>query len=243
MRSIRPLVRPALLHTTVQETLRTYIEEHGLSAGEPLPPEMDLARQLGISRNSLREAVKSLESLGILQTRRGIGVFVKDFSFQPLLDNLAYGLGGGLRDIEELSEIRRVIETGLIGRTVALIPDEDVAELLAVTARMGERARNGESFAEEDQQFHRLLFRCQGNRMLDTLIDVFWRAFYKVSGFADLANPDPLATWRDHHEIAEAVAARDAERSRARLDAHYRGIKGVIETNRHAFQTGGERQP
>jgi len=236
-RSIKPLNRPPLLHVTVQESLRDYVESNGLKAGDPLPPETFLAQQLGVGRNSVREAIKALESLGILETRRGVGVFVKEFSFQPLLDNLAYGLGDSLRDIEELREIRRVLETGLIGKTIEVIPESDIAELRAVTQRMRERAERNESFAEEDQLFHELLFRCQNNRMLNGLIEVFWRAFYKASDFANLTNSDPLATWRDHHEIVEAIVARDVERARTRLDEHYQGIMGVIEMNKQTLKT------
>ncbi|AVF05131.1 MULTISPECIES: FadR/GntR family transcriptional regulator [Devosia] len=236
-RSIKPLNRPPLLHVTVQESLRDYIESNGLKAGDPLPPETFLAQQLGVGRNSVREAIKALESLGILETRRGVGVFVKEFSFQPLLDNLAYGLGDSLRDIEELREIRRVLETGLIGKTIAQISEADIAELRAVTERMRQRAERNESFVEEDQQFHELLFRCQNNRMLNGLIEVFWRAFYKASDFANLTNADPLSTWRDHHEIVEAIVARDVEKARTRLDEHYEGIKQVIDRNKQTFTT------
>ncbi|WP_461383702.1 FadR/GntR family transcriptional regulator [Devosia indica] len=236
-RSIKPLNRPPLLHVTVQESLRDYIESNGLKAGDPLPPETFLAQQLGVGRNSVREAIKALESLGILETRRGVGVFVKEFSFQPLLDNLAYGLGDSLRDIEELREIRRVLETGLIGKTIAQISEADIAELRAVTERMRRRAERNESFVEEDQQFHELLFRCQNNRMLNGLIEVFWRAFYKASDFANLTNADPLSTWRDHHEIVEAIVARDVEKARTRLDEHYEGIKQVIDRNKQTFTT------
>ena len=77
---------------------------------------------------------------------------------------------------------------------------------------MRERPSASESFAEEDQQFHQLLFRCQNNHMLSALIDMFWVAFYKASDFVNLDNPTPLATWRDHHEIVEAVAASDVDR-------------------------------
>jgi DNA-binding FadR family transcriptional regulator len=236
---IRPLERAPLLHVSVQESLRSYIEENRLEAGAPLPPESYLAQQLGVGRNSVREAIKALASLGILETRRGIGVFVKEFSFKPLLDNLAYGLQMSLRDIEELRQIRQVLEVGLIDKTIEMISAEDLAELREVTDRMRMRAERNDSFAEEDQQFHQLLFRCQNNQMLSSLIDIFWMAFYKVSGFADLKNPDPLSTWRDHHEIVEAIAAKDVEAARSRLAAHYSGIQKVVAQSRSALPPDG----
>jgi len=232
MKSIVPLSRAPLLHVTVQESLKDYIEANQLKAGDPLPAETFLAQQLGVGRNSMREAIKALESLGILETRRGIGVFVKEFSFKPLLDNLAYGLQDSLRDVEELREIRRVLETGLIGKTIEMISDADLAELRRETARMKELAERNESFAKQDQRFHQLLFRCQNNHMLSALIDIFWIAFNKASNFNDLDNPNPLDTWRDHHEIVEAIANKDVEQARIRLDDHYRGIQQVIARNR-----------
>jgi len=236
-KDLKPLSRPPSLHVTVQESLRSYIEANKLKAGDALPPESFLAQQLGVGRNSVREAIKALESLGILETRRGIGVFVKEFSFQPLLDNLAYGLGDTLRDVEELRELRRVLEVGLIDKTIEMIGEEDLVALRDVTERMRQRAERNESFAEEDELFHRLLFRCQNNRMLTALIEVFWRAFYKASNFANLDNSDPLSTWRDHHEIVEAIAARDVKRARKRLDEHYEGILQVIANNKQPYKS------
>lgn len=234
-KTITPLRRAPLLHVAVQDELRSYIQQNNLQPGDPLPPETEVAQQLGVGRNSVREAIKALESLGILEVRRGVGVFVKAFSFQPLLDNLAYGLGSSLRDVDELRTIRRVLETGLIHLTIAAITEDEIAALRAVTAEMRAKAERGESFAQQDQEFHRLLFQCQNNQMLIGLIDVFWRAFNTASNFANLSNADPLATWRDHHEIVEAVAARDVEAARARLDAHYAGIMQVIERNKRSL--------
>jgi DNA-binding FadR family transcriptional regulator len=232
VKSIQPLSRPPLLHVSVQESLRKYIETNSLKAGDPLPPETFLAQQLGVGRNSVREAIKALESIGILETRRGIGVFVKEFSFKPLLDNLASGLQDSLRDVEELREIRRVLETGLIAKTIEMISAEDIGELRRLTESMRQRAERNESFAKEDQQFHQMLFRCQSNHMLSALIDIFWVAFNKASNFTNLDNPTPLDTWRDHHEIVEAIAAKDVDLARRRLDDHYRGIQQVIAKNR-----------
>ncbi|MGO4665356.1 FadR/GntR family transcriptional regulator [Bosea sp. 2RAB26] len=233
-RTIRPLVKPQSLHVSVLESVKAYIDESGLPPGSQLPPENDLAQQLGVSRNSVREAVKALESVGIVETRRGIGIFVSDFSFAPLLDNLAFGLRGRLDDFEELLTIRRALEGALIGRTVQVIGADDIAELRALTAKMKARVDAGESFLEEDRLFHRTLFRCQDNQLLLKLLDIFWQAFVKASDFINLENRDPVATWRDHHEIVEAVATRDAETARERLDHHYHGISKIIAANKAA---------
>lgn len=225
---IESMARPPLLHVAVQQSLKDYIEANDMHPGQPLPSETFLARQLGVGRNSVREAIKALESLGILEVRRGIGVFVKEFSFDPLLDNLAFGMRDALRDVGELREIRRVLETGLIGRTVEVIGEDDIAALRDVAARMKANAERGESIAAEDQEFHQLLFRCQNNRMLSSLLDIFWAAYAKASQFHGVGNDDLLTTWADHHAIVEAIAKRDAEEARQRLDAHYEGLDRVI---------------
>src|SRR5215471_3539788 len=77
---LKALKRTPLLHQ-IQEEIKGYVIRNNLRPGDPLPSEGDLARQLGIGRNSVREAVKSLEVLGILEARAGSGLFVKSFSF------------------------------------------------------------------------------------------------------------------------------------------------------------------
>ncbi|GAA4167145.1 FadR/GntR family transcriptional regulator [Shinella granuli] len=238
VKSIKPLKRAPLLHVSVQESLRSYIEDNHLDAGAPLPPEGELATQLGVSRNSVREGIKALESVGVLETRRGIGVFVKAFSFEPLLENLAYGLGGALKQIEEVIIIRRTLEVGLIGRTLEVIDADDIRELRETVERMRVRAERGESFPEEDRHFHQLLFRCQKNEVLLRLIEVFWLAFYKASDFVNLNNTDPMQTWRDHAAIVDAVEARDLAAARDRLDKHYAGITRVIADNKTTVSSG-----
>jgi DNA-binding FadR family transcriptional regulator len=123
-----------------------------------------------------------------------------------------------------------------------MISEEDIAELRATVNRMRAHAERGETFAEDDQLFHRLLFRCQGNETLVRLIDVFWLAFYKASDFVNLDNQDPMATWRDHAAIVDAVEAKDPEEARKRLDRHYEGISRVIANNKTRSNMGGTNE-
>jgi DNA-binding FadR family transcriptional regulator len=120
-----------------------------------------------------------------------------------------------------------------------MIGDDDVAELRATVDRMRIHAERGQSFADEDQLFHTLLFRCQNNETLARLIDVFWLAFYKASDFVNLDNVDPVATWRDHAAIVDAIEAKDVAQAQKRLDRHYDGISRVIAANKKSANVGG----
>jgi DNA-binding FadR family transcriptional regulator len=218
------IAQPKLLHQSAQRAIRDYVLNNRLRGGDPLPGEMELARQLGISRNSVREAIRALESVGILEVRRGRGVFVREFSFEPLVEGLFYGLLYELREVEELLDIRCVLETGMIERAIARMGDAALADIRATVARMGELASAGRSFAEEDRQFHALLFGGIGSETLLRLLDVFWLAFRSASRHIG-DDTDPVRTWRDHVGILDAIAARDADGARAALEQHYSGIK------------------
>ncbi|MFC0406654.1 FadR/GntR family transcriptional regulator [Roseomonas elaeocarpi] len=224
----KPLDRPRLLHITVQESLKAFITDNRLAAGDPLPPEGALARALQVSRSSVREAVRALESLGIIESRRGVGVFVSAFSFAPLLDNLAFGLRDSLCELKELLEIRRALEVATIGDAMRAMSVDDKAELRRIVDAMHDRAEHAEDFAAEDQEFHRVLFRSGGNVTLGRLLDVFWVAFARASADLKLHNTAPLATWQDHKAIAEAVTAGEVETARIRLHEHYESILTLI---------------
>jgi DNA-binding FadR family transcriptional regulator len=234
--ALSPLTRQPLLHQSVQDAIRAFILDNKLQAGDPLPPETNLARQLGVSRNSVREAVKAMESIGILETRRGSGLFVRAFSFDPLLENLLYGLLFDLRELAELLEIRRVLETGLVGSAMRAMPRAAVESLGMVVTAMAERAKRGESFADEDRRFHQVLFESLGNQMLLKLLDVFWLTYREASRHTDMHNPDPMQTAQDHAAIYDAVAAGDADEARAALDRHYAEITRRLARAQARFQ-------
>ena len=114
--TLKRLARAPLLHHSVQEALKEYVVENGFKPGDALPAEAELARQLGVSRTSVREAVKALETIGILESRRGSGVYVGAFSFDPLLESLPYGLMIDTRAVHELLDLRCTLEVALAAR-------------------------------------------------------------------------------------------------------------------------------
>jgi DNA-binding FadR family transcriptional regulator len=217
-------------HQTVQEEIRHYIVRNGLRAGDPLRPEAELARLFGVSRNSIREAVKGLESAGILETRRGSGVFVREFSFAPLLDQLPYGLMQGTKALSELLALRKVLETALIEDAMRALRPQSLEALQAVLAQAKERAERDETFADQDRDFHRLLFADLGNEMLLRLFDLFWVAFNRAA--PPSYGQTPMDSYQWHADIVEAVISGDSERARTAVREHYVGLEQRIEATR-----------
>lgn len=213
------------VHKTVQQELKRYIVAQGLRAGDPLKPEAELARLFGVSRNSVREAVKALESTGVLETRRGSGVYVREFSFAPLLDNLPYALlhGQDRRALGELLELRKVLETALIGAAMRALTAESIAAIEAVLTTMRERAERGEPVTKQDRQFHRLLFTDLGNTMLLVLFDLFWDAFNRAA--PPTLGRTRMQAYEVHARIFEAVLSGEPLRARAAVEEHYTGIQ------------------
>lgn len=221
--SFRRLQSPAPLHQTVQEEIRSYIINHGLGPGDAIKPEAELARQFGVSRNSVREAVKALESTGVLETRRGSGVYVRDFSFAPLLDHLPYGLMHDGRALRELVALRKALESAMIGDAIAAMQSETAQAMRDVLAEMSERADTGQDFADQDREFHRLLFRDLGNAMLLQLFDLFWMAYHRAA--PAMPGREPTQVRGDHAAILEAVTSGDVGRAQDAVRQHYAGLE------------------
>lgn len=229
-KQLYPIKRPPLLHYTVQEAIRDYIIESNLQPGDMLPPENNLAQQLNVSRSSVREAIKGLESVGVLEARRGSGVFVRSFSFEPILNNLQYGLLSDLQELAELLEIRSILETAMVGHALAVMGEEHLAELEGILAQMRRRAEAGESFAEEDRAFHLLLFRDVKNQTLLKLLDIFWLTFNKViERTPALWDDNPYWTYQLHKDIVQALRKGDEVEAGKALQAHHIGIRLRLE--------------
>jgi len=126
-----------------QIEIKKYIEDHQLRFGDALPPEGVLAQDLGISRPSLREAMKSLESLGIVEARHGEGIYVKAFSFDSIIENLPYAFVADGRSIQDLLQVRAAIELGSVPAVLERITAEDVQTLRELASGMTEKGQGG----------------------------------------------------------------------------------------------------
>ena len=210
--------------------VKRYIEEHELKGGDPLPSEAVLCQELGMSRASLREGLKALESLGIIRTRHGEGVFVAHFSFDPILHNLPYSIAAQGSSLRELLEVRCALEVGMIAQVVTCISPSDIDELRSLAQQMLQRSDQGESFAELDRAFHATLFRCLGNAFLLSLVDLFWEVFNRLADRLPAKDTQAQrATAKDHMAVAQMVEAGDVQALELAHRHHFQEISRRLD--------------
>lgn len=229
----RKLKRPQFLYQAVQDEVKAYIIEQSLVPGDALPPETELAEQLGVSRNSVREAIKSLETLGIVEARTGAGLFVRNFSFDPLIENLAYGMMFDLKDLADILEVRFHIEHSMIDQAVAAVTDEQLGQFQAILERMRTLLGQDKDYAEEDRLFHRTLWANVKNRSVGKIVDVFWMIFSQARQRTPIpSNPDPMQIYQWHADIVDSLVAGDTEAARVAIVRHYGNIQRVLNEMR-----------
>lgn len=239
---LKTLNRPPSLFESTQQAIRDYIRDNGLRPGSALPPENEMARRLGVGRSSVREAIKALEMIGLVETRRGSGLFVGNFSLEPLLDTLAFNLLTDLMVLRDLLELRRVLETGMIDHAIQKRTDEQIAELRRCLGDMHQHASNAEAFTDADREFHQILFQNIGNKTLIKLLDVFWLTYHRASQQVNLENTNVMQTYLDHVAIVDAVEAGEVEQARASLVQHYNGIETRLKSVRQPDETPADGQ-
>ncbi|MFC7593179.1 FadR/GntR family transcriptional regulator [Nonomuraea antimicrobica] len=130
-----------------QEGVKDLILRRGLMAGDPLPTESELMEELQVSRNSIREALKALQAVGIVDIRHGFGMFVGSMSLAGLVNELTFHsritLQNGANHLAHLVEIREILESGLMERLIELGPQADLTAVADVMARMEAEAEAG----------------------------------------------------------------------------------------------------
>lgn len=208
-----------------QIRLRDFIREHGLRPGDRLPPEAVLAAELEVSRLSLREATRSLQTLGVIEARPGNGLYVAEFSFRPVIDQLPYGLVESGVALEELLTAREAMEAGLMPAVARLRAAEGpaLARCADLALEMTERERRGASFAELDREFHLSLYQTLGNPLVDNLIELFWELFVRL-GDAIPGSPEGKRG-EAHLAIVRALQDGDASLATLRMQEHFDDVR------------------
>ena len=157
--------------------VRSYIMENHLAAGDLLPTEQQLCTQLGVSRNVLREAIKSMELMGMVRACPGRGTEVQEFSLDFIFQNvLFFHMDGQDKPVREMFAIRRALELSFMREAFLSITKEDIAEMRACAGEIRSQWEKGEMFADADRRFHMALFRSLNNMVLNSMLEAIWAA-------------------------------------------------------------------
>ena len=218
----------------VIEYVRREIVAGRLKPGDRLAPERDLARQIGVSRPSLRSGLRSLQAMGVIRARQGSGTYIADgpprLGEGPL--QFLAALHGFTRD--EMFEARRVLEVGTAVLAAERADSEQMATMSEEVASMFASLDDPQEFLLHDVQFHRAVAAGSRNPVLATLIETLAELVYETRRRTVEHATDLKESAEMHRRIYRAIKARDADRARHEMSEH-------LDLARQA-QAGEEKQ-
>lgn len=240
---VHPRVRDSAVAAQVIAHVRGLIERGTLRPGDRLASERQLAREVGVSRPSVRAGLRSLAAMGVVQTRQGAGTFITDGP--PALASEPLNLLAALHGIgyERLFEARRVLEVG----SAALSAERATAEqLMAMSDEItGMYAALGDpqAFLVHDVRFHRAVAAGSNNPVLEALIEMVASLHYEQRRATIERARDQLREPADmHRRIYQAIRSRDPEAARAAMDDHLRHAHDAL-VSEEAGRTGHQPGP
>jgi GntR family transcriptional repressor for pyruvate dehydrogenase complex len=227
-----PLPFEPVKRSRVSEDIVTQILQlmgHGnLTAGSRLPSERELAVRLGVSRPSVREAMRQLELMGVIESRQGAGAFVKQVSDEDLVQPLALLIRGRKHLLNDILETRKVIEPNIARLAAARASAADIADLGNLVARQRTKVEAGQPAIEEDTAFHHGLARASGNHVLLLLVESCMDLL-RESRRLNLQSPERARrSTEGHADLLRAIEARDADGAFEAMTRHLDGIEAAI---------------
>ncbi|HLK02035.1 MAG TPA: FCD domain-containing protein [Streptosporangiaceae bacterium] len=208
------------------EKIKDMLQSGTLRAGDRLPREADLAADLGLSRSSLREAVRALSLVNVLDVRRGDGTYVTSLEPRLLLETLGFIVDFHRDDKAlEFLRVRRILEPAATAMAAERISAAEVGALRELLDSLGPRP-DPESLMRNDIEFHRRIVACSGNSVLESLLDSMTGPTTRARVWRGLTQKGAVArTLEEHRAMLDALAAHDPEAARSWATVHIAGVE------------------
>lgn len=209
-KSIRPLNRKSIPSLIIERITELIISKK-LKPGDQLPTELELAQQLGVGRNSLREAIKILSYLGVVEIRRGIGTFIAESMSTSVMDPLIMALIIEQKTSKEIIELRLLIDTAAAEIVIQKASDEDVNRVEAVNNQLRKEASknpvNSRKLKDLDIRFHETLLELTNNNLLTKIGKSIYTLF--LASIEKTVEADPIRAVKNHQLVIDAIKKRD----------------------------------
>ena len=230
-----PGARKGVAHSVVHRVL-DLIRTGMLRAGDRLPSERDLIEILDISRPSLREALRALSILGVVDTRHGGGAYVTDLEARTLLAPLDFFLALSEANLTDAFESRRIIELEIVRKSAEKATSEDINDLKGMLAAHERVLSDPVAFRILDSRFHARLSACSGNVVLERIAYGLYNMGLDVRRQATQDLSLIRRSLREHTTIVRAIEAHDITKAVAAMDLHLDHIQAstrrVLERDR-----------
>jgi GntR family transcriptional repressor for pyruvate dehydrogenase complex len=218
-------VKKSKVYHEIVRQIKDLIGRGRIKPGDRLPPERELAELFKSSRNSVRDALRVLEQMGLIESRHGDGTYVRALSPDELTEPLALLLLQSRGQMQELWQVRRLFEPGVAEMAAEHITAEELQDLDAILRLQQERVEHGLSTLEEDTAFHYGIARAARNtvvlRVLDTIMDLLRESRERSLQHADR----PVYSLAGHRRIHDALSRGDRESARSEMLRHLREIE------------------
>ncbi|MEO6802226.1 MAG: FadR/GntR family transcriptional regulator [Granulicella sp.] len=218
-KSIRPIQRTTLA-TAAFEQLIANVVNNVWKAGDRLPAERELCQQFGIARTSLREALKAMELVGILNSRVGDGTFVcprSEFLSRPMMWAFT---GMDKTELHDVMEARLIIEEGMVGLAAERASKDQVDTINKAVLAMGDCIARNESILDADMAFHMAIAEAAGNPLLSNSLQMLRNLMRQGIQFKLLLPGVSPAILKDHLAIYQAIKKRNVAAARKAMRHH-----------------------
>ncbi len=207
----------------IWKNLQEYILESNLKAGDKFPSEKELAIGFGVSRGTIRESVKVLEILGLIERKAGGGTFIKQSPNQALLMQILFNTSVERFKIKDLADIRFILEKRVIELAIERVNESDIQTLEGLISQIEHKLQQEPSadISELGAEFHRKVIEVARNPVLSQLA-YLWLTFFNKISLIKGAVPSSFYIY-DHRPLLEAIRTKDKEKALDWLNNHLRG--------------------
>lgn len=199
-----------------------------LQPGDKLPSERELAEMLGVSRSSVRDAIRSLELAGLLEPRQGAGTVVCDISTASVLNPLSNMLVRKQKLVTELLDFRKMLEPPLAARAATHASADEIGEMEEILRRQAEKLARGEDGIEEDSEFHYSVAMASDNSVVLKVLDILMDLLRATRERSLQSEGRPQRSLAGHRRILTAIKRHDAEAAKAAMRRHIEDVEEIV---------------
>jgi GntR family transcriptional regulator, transcriptional repressor for pyruvate dehydrogenase complex len=242
MAALRPVSR-VKLSEGVAAQIGEQISSGQWKAGQKLPSEAELSRTLQVSRSTVREALKSLAFVGLVNMRAGQGTYVAGGPGKFFERMFTTGLMSSEKDVRDLTEARTALETELVALCAERASDEELGNLERIVNSMGALVQQGgEEFLQLDLEFHMAIATCSQSKVLADLLRTIRGLLQEFIGVSAQLPGDRNLTYEQHVKIFEALKERNQRKARSAMRNHLQTFQRGYRILRKASESAAEAE-